>query len=29
MLVIIVPIKVRISPMIAGTITHDVFKRGL
>ena len=29
MLVMIVPMNVRISPMIAGTITHDVLSSGL
>ena len=29
MLVMIVPMKVRMRPMIAGTITHDVFRSGL
>ncbi|CPU66278.1 Uncharacterised protein [Mycobacteroides abscessus] len=29
MLVMIVPMKVRIKPMIAGTMTHDVSRSGL
>ena len=29
MLVMIVPMKVRMSPMIDGTITHEVFSPGL
>ena len=29
MLVMIVPMKVRIRPMIAGTITHEVLSSGL
>jgi hypothetical protein len=29
MLVMIVPMKVRMRPMMAGTITHDVFRPGL
>ncbi len=29
MLVMIVPMKVRIRPMIAGTMTHEVFRSGL
>ena len=29
MLVMIVPMNVRIRPMIAGTMTHEVFSSGL